>query len=247
MAMSGYFTEGQPSPGVHSPPTLSDHDRDSLSKEPLELSSGKTYDTIKGKTDDSGELTYTLSEAVEKIGFGKFQIRILLMVGFFTIADALEMMLLSILAPTIRCIWHLPSWKEALVTTVVFVGMMFGSSFWGWLADNYGRKFVSFLNTVVFVGMMFGSSFWGWLADNYGRKFFFWAIGSVFTVAVAMAVMPTLGWRWLLGFLSLPLLFFVLMSYSYIAQKISSTCTTSKLSVSDNTSVFQPQTLRFEL
>ena len=42
---------------------------------------------------------------------------------------------------------------------------------------------------------------------------FFWAIGSVFTVAVAMAVMPTLGWRWLLGFLSLPLLFFVLMSY----------------------------------
>ena len=26
--------------------------------------------------------------------------------------------------------------------------MMFGSSFWGWLADNYGRKFVSILNTV---------------------------------------------------------------------------------------------------
>ena len=26
--------------------------------------------------------------------------------------------------------------------------MMFGSSFWGWLADNYGRKFVSFLNIV---------------------------------------------------------------------------------------------------
>ena len=26
---------------------------------------------------------------------------------------------------------------------VVFVGMMFGSSFWGWLADRYGRKTVS--------------------------------------------------------------------------------------------------------
>lgn len=48
MAMSGYFTEGQPPPGV-SPPTL--HDRDSVSKELLELSSGKTYDTIKDKTD----------------------------------------------------------------------------------------------------------------------------------------------------------------------------------------------------
>ena len=49
--MSGYFTEGQPSPGVHSPPTLSGHDQDSLSKEPLELSPGKTYDAIKDKTD----------------------------------------------------------------------------------------------------------------------------------------------------------------------------------------------------
>ena len=55
MAMSGYFTvEGQPSPtqpGVHSPPTLSDQDQDSLSKQPLELSPGKTYDAIKDKTD----------------------------------------------------------------------------------------------------------------------------------------------------------------------------------------------------
>lgn len=42
---------------------------------------------------------------------------------------------------------------------------------------------------------------------------FFWAIGSCFTVGVAMAVMPSLGWRWLLGFLSLPLLLFVAMSY----------------------------------
>ena len=40
----------------------------------------------------------------------------------------------------------------------------------------------------------------------------FWAIGSTFTVAVAMAVMPTLGWRWLLGILSLPLLIFLFMS-----------------------------------
>ena len=34
----------------------------------------------------SGEITYTLSEAVEKIGFGKFQIKMLLIVGFFTVS-----------------------------------------------------------------------------------------------------------------------------------------------------------------
>ncbi|XP_073257422.1 synaptic vesicle 2-related protein-like isoform X1 [Porites lutea] len=196
--------------------------------------------------EDSGQPTYTLSEAVEKIGFGKFQMNIIWMVGFFVIADALEMMLLSILAPTIRCIWHLPSWKEALVTTVVFVGMMIGSSFWGWLADHYGRKTVIVIcaTWIFYFGLI--SSFsphYYWIIAlrclvGFGiggapqsttllaeflpssvRSYcilslsFFWAIGSCFTVGVAMAVMPSLGWRWLLGFLSLPLLLFVAMSY----------------------------------
>lgn len=194
----------------------------------------------------SGELTYTLSEAVEKIGFGKFQIKMLLIVGFFTIADALEMMLLSILGPTIRCIWHLPSWKEALVTTVVFVGMMFGSSFWGWLADSYGRKTIIVICAIWIFYFGFISSFsphYYWIIalrclvgfgiggapqsttllaeflPSSARSYcilslsFFWSVGSCFTVGIAMAVMPTLGWRWLLGILSLPLLCFLLMSY----------------------------------
>lgn len=196
--------------------------------------------------DDSGEQTYTLSEAIEKLGFGKFQIKITLMVGFFVIADSLEMMLLSILAPTIRCIWHLSSWKEALVTTVVFVGMMVGSSFWGWLADNYGRKFVIVVCSfwIFYFGLISSlSPHYYWIIalrclvgfgiggapqsttllaeflPSSSRSYcilslsFFWAIGSCFTVGVAMAVMPTLGWRWLLGFLSLPLFIFVVMSY----------------------------------
>ena len=48
MAMSGYFTDGKPSPGVNSPPTWSDYDRDSLSKEPIDPTAGKNYDAIKG-------------------------------------------------------------------------------------------------------------------------------------------------------------------------------------------------------
>ena len=35
---------------------------------------------------DSGQPTYTLSEAVEKIGFGKFQMNIIWMVGFFVVS-----------------------------------------------------------------------------------------------------------------------------------------------------------------
>lgn len=36
----------------------------------------------------------------------------------------------------------------------------------------------------------------------------FWALGACFEVALALAVAPTLGWRWLLGLSSAPLFIF---------------------------------------
>ena len=33
---------------------------------------------------------------------------------------------------------------------VVFIGMGVGSSYWGWLADNFGRKTVSYRETLEF-------------------------------------------------------------------------------------------------
>lgn len=196
--------------------------------------------------EDSREPTYTLSDVIEKIGFGRFQVKIVLIVGFFYMTEALEVMLLSILAPSIRCIWHLSSWKEALITTVVFIGMMFGSSVWGWLADNYGRKFVIVICSLwtFYFGLLSSFSphyYWiialrclvgfgvggapqsttllsEFLPSKVRSYFilslsFFWALGSCFTAGIAMAVMPTLGWRWLLGLLSVPVLVFVFMSY----------------------------------
>ncbi|XP_031570462.1 synaptic vesicle 2-related protein-like isoform X2 [Actinia tenebrosa] len=193
---------------------------------------------------DSGQ-TYNVSEAVEKLGFGMFQARLIGIVGFFVIADALEMMLLSILAPTIRCLWHLDSVEEAFITTVVFVGMMIGSSFWGWIADSLGRFPTVIVSAawIFYFGLLSAfSPHYYWIISlrclvGFGiggspqsttllSEFLpaksraicilslaiFWAIGSTFTVAVAMAVMPTLGWRWLLAILSLPLLIFLIMS-----------------------------------
>ena len=41
---------------------------------------------------------------------------------------------------------------------------------------------------------------------------FFWALGALFLAFLAWAVMPTLGWRYLVGFSVLPLASFVIMS-----------------------------------
>jgi MFS family permease len=38
----------------------------------------------------------------------------------------------------------------------------------------------------------------------------FWSIGACIEVALAIVVMPTLGWRWLLAFSALPLLVFAI-------------------------------------
>ena len=43
-------------------------------------------------------------------------------VGMAFIADAMEMMLLSILGPALHCHWHVNHWRIAFLTTIVFLG-----------------------------------------------------------------------------------------------------------------------------
>lgn len=68
-----------------------------------------------------GTPSFTVEEAVEKIGFGRFQWKLSLFTGSAWMADAMELMILSIISPQLRCEWHLYTWQEALITTVVFV------------------------------------------------------------------------------------------------------------------------------
>ncbi|CBY08424.1 unnamed protein product [Oikopleura dioica] len=89
---------------------------------------------------DENEARFTVEEAVEKAGFGRFQWRLSILTGMAWMADAMELMILSIIAPALRCEWKLDSWKEALVSTVVFVGMMCSSAFWGKICDRHGRR-----------------------------------------------------------------------------------------------------------
>ncbi|XP_071528788.1 synaptic vesicle 2-related protein isoform X4 [Panulirus ornatus] len=84
--------------------------------------------------------TFTVDQAVNALGFGKFQVKLSLITGLCWMADSMEMMILAILGPALHCDWHLSEWKQALLTTSVFIGMMLSSAFWGNLSDKYGRK-----------------------------------------------------------------------------------------------------------
>lgn len=98
--------------------------------------------SIQENRDGSGDVsvgTYTVEEAIDFIGFGRFQLKLLIVTGLFSATDALEMMLLSVLSPELRCDWQLESWQIASITTIVFVGMFFGSAIWGKYCDRLGR------------------------------------------------------------------------------------------------------------
>ena len=67
MAMSGYFTDGKPSPSVHDPPLLPDYDPDDFPaapKERTQLPTVKNYDTIKDNKD--GKCAYLLFLVIKR-------------------------------------------------------------------------------------------------------------------------------------------------------------------------------------
>ena len=62
--------------------------------------------------------TFTVDQAVNSTGFGSFQVKLSLITGLSWMADSMEMMILSIISPALKCAWNLPDWKQALITTV---------------------------------------------------------------------------------------------------------------------------------
>ncbi|XP_027007015.2 putative transporter SVOPL [Tachysurus fulvidraco] len=96
---------------------------------------------------------YSVEDAVETIGFGRFHVLLFVIMGSANIVEAMEIMLLAVVSPEIRCEWHLEDWQVALVSTMVFLGFMVCGVLCGYVADKYGRW------KVVFGGFMWAAYF----------------------------------------------------------------------------------------
>ncbi|KAL7370744.1 hypothetical protein ABVT39_009867 [Epinephelus coioides] len=96
------------------------------------------------KNNNAADKTFTVEEAVETIGFGRFHVLLFVIMGSSNIVEAMEIMLLAVVSPEIRCEWRLDDWQVALVSTMVFLGFMLCGVLGGYIADRYGRWKVVF-------------------------------------------------------------------------------------------------------
>ncbi|GMY38332.1 Organic cation/carnitine transporter 7 [Fagus crenata] len=83
---------------------------------------------------------YTVDEALVAMGFGNFQILVLVNAGMGWISEAMEMMLLSFVGPAVQSAWGLSSNEESLIASVVFAGMLVGAYSWGIVSDKHRRR-----------------------------------------------------------------------------------------------------------
>ncbi|BBN12130.1 MFS transporter, VNT family, synaptic vesicle glycoprotein 2 [Marchantia polymorpha subsp. ruderalis] len=100
----------------------------------------------------SGDPVFTVEDAIEHVGFGKYQLILGIYVGLTWVADAAEMILLSFIGPAAQCEWQLSPSQEGAVSSAVFAGVFVGAYAWGLLADTRGRR-VAVLTTAVFTSV----------------------------------------------------------------------------------------------
>ena len=81
-----------------------------------------------------------IEDAIQSIGMGKFQRRVLFAAGLCFTADATEVMLLSFLSLTLQAEWGLTANQTANMTACVFAGSLVGTLALGYLGDHYGRR-----------------------------------------------------------------------------------------------------------
>ena len=95
-----------------------------------------TYDT-----------TLSIDAVISRIGFGRFQWKLLWICGFGWAADGMEVLLISFVIPAVAKEWALSKSQIGWLGTAIFLGMMAGAWFWGRISDRVGRKF-GFIGTV---------------------------------------------------------------------------------------------------
>lgn len=83
-----------------------------------------------------------LDDLLDRIGFGRYQIFVYLIVGFILVNDGAEVIVLSFLFPILERDpnWLLTNQQTETLSSCVFAGFLIGSLLSGRISDKYGRR-----------------------------------------------------------------------------------------------------------
>jgi putative MFS transporter len=95
----------------------------------------------------------TVPEVIESLGVGVAQYRTALVAGAIWLADGAELLLISSVAESVAGEWHMSSFQQSAVVSLVFIGVGLGNFLGGPLSDAQGRRvplLISYACIVVF-------------------------------------------------------------------------------------------------
>ncbi|KAK3684855.1 major facilitator superfamily domain-containing protein [Podospora appendiculata] len=112
-----------------------------------------------------------INKAIQDIGMGSYHWQLFAMCGFGWFADNLWMQGVSLTLPSLSAEFGVSEKSVRYTTSSLFVGLCFGSFFWGVGSDVLGRR-IAFNGTLI-ITSIFGvaSAFapsWGWVCVLYG-------------------------------------------------------------------------------
>ena len=110
--------------------------------------------------------TVSVQQAIDKIGFGRFQKRLLGVCGVTWAADGAEVLLLGFALPSLIAEFGITPVQGGLTVTATFAGMLVGAWFWGTISDYIGRRMGFQVTVLIFALFGLLSAFapsWEWL------------------------------------------------------------------------------------
>ena len=94
-------------------------------------------------------LKITVEQAIDRLGLGAFQDKVTMAAGLTTASDAVEVLLLSFLSIVVQQEFGVTAKAGSLMTSIVFIGALFGTMILGPAGDKIGRKPVFMTSSII--------------------------------------------------------------------------------------------------
>lgn len=131
----------------------------------------------------------SVSARLERLPFGRFQYKILLMGGLGYMFEAVDAAIIAFLLPALRVQWGLDSFQTGLLGSSTYVGFFFGALVAGMIGDRFGRRNVMMWALVAFCACALLSAF----VNDWHSFFILRVVGGIGMGAEAAIIAPFLS------------------------------------------------------